>query len=94
MTFTYHNGNGINPDTLYLSNGDEIQLTNLGYDRTGDNRKELPITEQYVIAHYTEDFRFTGVAGKVYTVTREVILRDRKDPKHYPFTAKIIAVKG
>lgn len=93
LSFEQHEGLGKNPNVLHLSNGDEIKLVNMSYMDIGDNRKDLPITEDHMLEHYTEDFTLYGVGKMAYLVTREVIIRDRQDKKHHPWTSKIVRVQ-
>lgn len=93
LSFEEHEGLGKNPSVLHLSNGDEVKIENMSYIDIGDNRKDLPLTDKYMLDHYTEDFTLYGVGKMPYLVTREVIIRNRQDPKHCRWTSKIVKVQ-
>lgn len=76
LQFTEHEGLGSNPNVLYLSTGDNVSLGSLNYASVGENRKDLPLLDDHMLEHYTEDFTLYGVGKKPYLVTREVTLRD------------------
>ena len=90
ISFTLHEGLGLNPHVLHLSNGDEISLGSLNYASIGENRKDMPLTDN-MLEHYTEDFTLYGVGKKPYLVTREVILRDNTTRPR--FRSKIVKVE-
>jgi len=90
--FTIEDGLGTNGRFIYLSDGDEISLKSLNYTSVGENRKDLPLTDNHMLEHYTEDFTLYGVGKKPYTVTREVTLYDNTVRPR--FNSKIVKVKS
>ena len=92
LQFTIEEGLGLNGRYIYLSDGDEISLSPLNYTSVGENRKDLPLFDDNMLEHYTEDFTLYGVGKKPYLVTREVIVRDNSVRPR--FKSKIVKVQS
>lgn len=93
IRFDIKDGYGLNGRYLRLENGDEISLNDINGMSRGSNKKNLPITDDSMTEHFTDEFVVRGVGKKEYIVTREVTIYDRRDRNHRPFNMKFINVR-
>ena len=92
ISFTVKDGLGLNNPVIKTYGGDEIAITGMSYADKGQNKKALRKSDE-MEDHYTDDFILSGVGGKQYRVTREVILyKPDAKVKGGRFKSKIIGV--
>ena len=93
IRFDVKDGYGLNGRYLHLENGDELSLNDINGMSRGSNKKNLPITDDSMTEHFTDEFIVRGVGKREYIVTREVTIYGRRDRNHRPFNMKFINVR-
>ena len=66
IRFDVKDGYGLNGRYLHLENGDELSLNDISGMSRGSNKKNLPITDDSMTEHFTDEFIVRGVGKREY----------------------------